>query len=67
MNDMYAYLDTYMGTGSNMNGAAQLDFRKCTVPTEQEIFRDKTLTAEVEIKPGDHSENIVLQENVTLS
>lgn len=67
MNDMYSYIDTYMGTGSNMNGAAQLDFRKCTVPTEQDIFKDKTLTAEVEIKPGDHSENIVLQEEVTLS
>lgn len=67
MNDMYAYIDTYMSVGSSMNGAPQLDFRRCTVPTEQDIFSNKTLVAEVEIKPGDHSENIILQEEVTLS
>ncbi len=66
-NDMYNNLDTYMGVGSSLNGSAQLDYRKCTVPAEQDVVGTKTLYAEVEIKPGDHSESIIIAEQVILS
>ncbi len=66
-NEIYAGIDAYMGVGSGTNGASQLDYRMVDVPTDQSIADKKTLTAEIEIRPGDHTDSIVLSEEVVVA
>ena len=64
-NDVYKQIDAYMGIGWGLTGSAQLDSRKVTIPTDQNLVDGDSLKVEVEIKPADHTESIVLQEEVT--
>ena len=64
-NDVYKQIDAYMGIGWGLTGSAQLDSRKVTIPTDQNLINGDSLKVEVEIKPADHTESIVLQEEVT--
>lgn len=58
MNEIYDAIDTYMGIGSSLKGAAQLDYRRITIPLEQDLQNNIILKAEVEVRPGNHVESI---------
>lgn len=64
-NEIYRQIDAFMGIGWGMTGAAQLDSRRISIPTDQNIIENDSIKVEVEVKPADHTESIVLQEEVT--
>ena len=64
-NEIYRQIDAYMGIGWGLTGSAQLDSRRISVPTDQDLVHGDSLKVEVEIKPADHTESIILQEEVT--
>lgn len=64
-NDIYKQIDAYMGIGWGMTGSAQLDSRRVTVATDQNLIDNDVLSVEIEIKPADHTESILLSEEVT--
>lgn len=64
-NDICKQIDAYMGIGWGLTGSSQLDSRRVSVPTDQNLIDNDVLKVEVEIKPADHTESITLQEEVT--
>lgn len=66
-NDIYKEIDAYMGISSSLKGAAQLDFRYVNIPLEQDLQNNTLLKVEVEIKPGNHVENIKFVAETTTS
>lgn len=64
-NDIYNTIDSYMGISSSLKGAAQLDYRQVTVPTDQDLVNGISLSVEIEIKPGNHTASIIVSEEVS--
>jgi hypothetical protein len=57
-------LDTRMGVAGGLEGNAQLDSRSFKIPLEQDVINSDTITGELEITPGNHTESIVVAEEI---
>lgn len=57
-------LDTRMGVAGGLEGNAQLDSRSFKIPLEQDVINSDKITGELEITPGNHTESIVVAEEI---